>query len=81
MIKTTQELQDFVIWARQNGVAKIKLKGVEVEFSIAAQNESIIKSLAANESKPESPALPNTAEARAQAEDDQETLFWSVNGN
>ena len=70
--KNIDELQDFLIWASQNGVQKIKVGQVEAEFVHPALRElgNVGTSVAPEASK------PPTKEVKS-LPDDEEMLFWS----
>lgn len=83
MIKTTEDLKAFILWAKENDVQRIKLKGVEVEFNQMSAQAKIYKDLLANESNANKPVTDQKAVTLADTDpngkqDDEETLFWSA---
>lgn len=77
MFKTTQELQDFILWCREAKIKAIKLDQMEVQFSDLAYIDSIADSV--TEKALESQANSEAAVGQSEQTDDDEALFWSSN--
>jgi len=79
MFKTTQELQDFILWAKEAKIKSFKIGQTEVQFSDIAFLEDLqlpAPFKGTGEEKNTSKTLVDTAEA----EDDEALLMWSAKG-
>lgn len=76
MFKTTQDLQEFILWCQQAKIKAVKVGEVEVQFSdlafldLVAQDEP----LRPKEERDTSKTLVDTAPEEA----DEDLLFWSA---
>ncbi len=88
MFKDSNELKQFILWSREQKIKKVKVKGVEVEFSDFAwlHDEDVQKNVEENIKKfnefntktwtdPE-----DDDDAKAQDKADDDLLFWSSEG-
>lgn len=80
MFKSTQDLQEFILWCLQNGVERVKVDNLEVQFSNIYLAEKLMAAPAttepvkANEERDTSKTLVDTVPNDA----DEELLFWSA---
>lgn len=72
MFKTIDDLKEFLMWAKTQGIQSIKAKGVEVHFSHLAMSEDIIKELT------DGSATLTDIEPKDKR-DDEDALYWSSN--
>lgn len=80
MFKTTQELQDFILWCRQAKIKAIKVGDMEVQFSDLAFIDVITEAapeVQQTEERNTSKTLVDTLPAE---ESDEDLLFWSAKG-
>lgn len=74
MFKTTQELQDFILWCQQAKIKAVKVGDVEVQFSDLA----FIDIVAAEASSAEERSTSKTMVDTTPEEADEDLLFWSA---
>lgn len=74
MFKTTQELQDFLLWCQQAKIKAVKVGDMEVQFSDLAFIDAISQNLTQSEERDTSKTLVDTAPD----ETDEDLLFWSA---
>jgi hypothetical protein len=74
MFKTTQELQDFLLWCQQAKIKAVKVGDMEVQFSDLAFIDVISQIAPQNEERETSKTLVDTAPD----ESDEDLLFWSA---
>jgi hypothetical protein len=77
MLKTTEEVQKFILWCKENKVKSFKLGDLHVELSelsFIPDNELIA---------PGAPAFTNSATLtdteEESSKDEEEMLYWSTN--
>jgi hypothetical protein len=75
VFKTTQELQDFILWCQQAKIKAVKVGDLEVQFSDLAFIDVIAPEIAklASEERDTSKTMVDTAADEV----DEELLFWS----
>lgn len=73
MFKTTQDLQEFLLWCQQAKIKAVKVGDVEVQFSDLAFVDIIASEASAAEERDTSKTLVDTAPDEA----DEDLLFWS----
>lgn len=83
MIKTVDEFKELVIWARQNGVQKLKAKGIEIEISpVAAYLDAQSKLDQSTANQTQTPVDQKTPKKSLDLISDDPTeedlLMWSV---
>lgn len=72
MFKEVTEIQSFLTWCRDNGIQKVKVKGVEVEFSaLSFLPTDDLKDISGGASTSADPKLDQQAE-------DEDLLFYSA---
>lgn len=79
MFKTTQELQDFLLWCQQAKIKAVKVGDMEVQFSDLAFIDVIAQSVP-NTQQVEERDTSKTLVDTLPEETDEELLFWSAKG-
>ena len=74
MFKTTQELQDFILWCQQAKIKAVKVGDMEVQFSDLAFIDTISQIAQEAEERATSKTMVDTAPD----ESDEDLLFWSA---
>ncbi len=78
MFKTPEELKQFLTWAKEQGIQKVKVKDIEVEFTaLAVIPHSVLSEI---EQESLDPRVEAMREAASQVDEDDEDLFYSSSG-
>jgi len=84
MFKEIDELKEFIVWAKENGLSSVKVGDIHVEIShigilqSASEVQTPIEQAVAKTNKPMSPEEKKSRDDKAQEEED-DLLFWSSN--
>lgn len=73
MFKTTQDLQEFILWCQQAKIKAVKVGDVEVQFSDLAFIDIIASEAPMAEERNTSKTMVDTATDEV----DEDLLFWS----
>lgn len=70
MFKTIEELKEFILWAKSEKIARIKVADVEVEMSNIALIPQAYASVLSSQTE-------KSQENQSSASEDEELLMWS----
>jgi len=74
VFKTVEELKAFILWAKSEKIARIKVGDVEAEMSNVALLPEAYSSITQSQTQPNSESQTTTSESQ----DDEELLMWSA---
>ena len=74
MFTTLSELKEFVIWAKEQKLKRVRIKDIEIEISDIA----LVDDLMTSTSQPVNKTEPQENDTVAQNNEDEQLLMWST---